>query len=368
MLLLGTLPQAHAQQGPGCDFGPSLQRFEAMRQREGLPGAALLLGSRQGLLLEHYTGSYSAQTVVAIASASKLLSAVRILQLSDHGVLDLDAPIGPLLPEFSGDKAGMTLDQLFSHTSGYGNDSGAPEITDRSISLAEAVQQIACCRDFPAGYSVGGQFAYGGVSMHIGGRAAEVASGQDWQQGWQQALGTPLGIRSIDWQAFGATTNYMIAGGARSNLRDYGAVLHLLTNEGVAGSGVRLLSRDSVFELWRDRVAELPVIDPPPTAEPPIRYGLGSWFLPQRPPTRPPLIHSLGAFGFMPWIDFEAGLFGVFMVRGLPGINTRLISDYEALFVELRTAAETPGCSEFERFDVVFADDLEGEGRPTLAR
>lgn len=365
-LLLGLLPQADAQQGPGCDFGPSLQRFESMRQREGLPGAALLLGNRQGLLVEHYAGSYSAQTVVAIASASKLLSAVRILQLSDRGVLDLDAPIGPLLPEFSGDKAGMTLDQLFSHTSGYGNDSGAPEITDRSISLAQAVQQIGCCRDFPAGYRVGGQFAYGGVSMHIGGRAAEVASGQDWQQGWQQALGAPLGITSIDWQAFGATTNYMIAGGARSNLRDYAAVLHLLTNEGVAASGARLLSRDSVFELWRDRVADLPVIDPPPTAEPPIRYGLGSWFLPQRPATRPPLIHSLGAFGFMPWIDFEAGLFGVFMVRGLPGINTRLIPDYEALFAELRAAAEAPGCREFERFDSVFADGLEGEGRPLL--
>ncbi|SDD19676.1 serine hydrolase domain-containing protein [Aquimonas voraii] len=365
-LLWATLPSAQAQQGPGCDFGPSLQRFEALRQREALPGAALLLGSRQGLLLEHYAGSYSAQTVVAIASASKLLGAVRILQLADRGILDLDAPIGPLLPEFSGDKADMTLDQLFSHTSGYGNDSAAPEITDRSISLAEAVLQIACCRDFPAGYSVGGQFAYGGVSMHIGGRAAEVATGQDWQQGWQQALGAPLGISSIDWQAFGPTTNYMVAGGARSNLRDYGAVLHLLTNEGVASSGARLLSRDSVFELWRDRITDLPVIDPPPTAEPPVRYGLGSWFIPQRPAGRAPLIHSLGAFGFMPWIDFEAGLFGVFMVRGAPGINTRLMSDYEALFVELRAAAEASGCREFERFDSVFADDLEGQGRPTL--
>lgn len=365
-LLIGLLPRADAQQGPGCDFSASLQRFAALQQREGLPGAALLLGNRQGLLLEHYAGSYSAQTVVAIASASKLLSAVRILQLSGSGALDLDAPIAGLLPEFSGDKAGMTLDQLFSHTSGYGNDSAAPEITDRSISLAEAVQQIACCRDFPAGYSVGGQFAYGGVSMHIGGRAAEVASGQDWQQGWQQSLGAPLGISSIDWQAFGPTTNYMIAGGARSNLRDYGAVLHLLTNEGVAASGTRLLSRDSVFELWRDRIGALPVIEPPPTAEPPVRYGLGSWFIPQRPAERAPLIHSLGAFGFMPWIDFEAGLFGVFMVRGLPGINTRLMSDYEALFIELRAAAEAPGCSEFERFDSVFADDLEGRGRPTL--
>lgn len=368
-LLLGlsaTCLAAPPQAGSACVFDASVQRFDALRLRESLPGGAMLLGTRQGLLLEHYSGSYGPDTTVAIASASKLLSAVRILQLADRGALDLDAPIGAHLPEFTGEKAGMTLDQLFSHTSGYGNDSGAPEITDRSISLAEAVQQIACCRDFPAGYTVGGQFAYGGVSMHIGGRVAEVVTAQDWQVGWQQALAAPLGIDSIDWQAFGPTTNYMIAGGARSDLRDYGAVLHLLLNEGVASSGRRLLSRDSVFELWRDRVGALPVIDPPPTADPPVRYGLGSWFAPQRPADRPPLIHSLGAFGFMPWIDFEAGLFGVFMLRGLPGINTRLLPEYEALLVELRAAAEAPGCAEFVRFDAVFADTFEGSGQPPL--
>ena len=371
LLLLGLSASclaAPSQAGSTCVFDASVQRFESLLLRESLPGGAMLVGTRQGLLLEHYGGSYGPDTTVALASASKLLSAVRILQLADRGVLDLEAPIGAHLPEFTGEKAGMTLDQLFSHTSGYGNDSGAPEITDRSISLAEAVQQIACCRDFPAGYTVGGQFAYGGVSMQIGGRIAEVAMAQDWQLGWQQALGAPLGIDSIDWQAFGPTTNYMIAGGARSDLRDYGAVLHLLLNEGVASSGRRLLSRDSVFELWRDRVGTLPVIDPPPTAEPPVRYGLGSWFAPQRPAGRPPLIHSLGAFGFMPWVDFEAGLFGVFMLRGLPGINTRLLPEYEALLVELRAAAEAPGCVEFERFDAVFADGMEGQGIAAIAQ
>ena len=350
--------------GQTCDFSASLQRFEALRLREGLPGAALLLGTRQGLLLEHYLGSYDASTVVAIASASKLLSGVRILQLADQGLLDFDDPIGSLLPEFTGERAGMTLTQLFAHTSGFGNDSGAPEITDRSISLAEAVQQIACCREFPPGFTVGGQFAYGGVSMHIGGRAAEVASGLDWELGWQQALGAPLGINSIDWQAFGSTRNYMIAGGARSNLRDYGAVLHLLLNEGRSASGQRLLSRDASFRPWQDQVGGLPVIDPPPTAAAPVRYGLGSWFIPQRPANRPPLIHSLGAFGFMPWIDYEAGLFGVFMVRGLPGINTRIMADYEAMFDELRVAAAAPGCVEFEVFDGVFGDGMEGAGSP----
>ena len=371
LLLLGLSASclaAPSQAGSTCVFDASVQRFESLLLRESLPGGAMLLGTRQGLLLEHYSGSYGPDTTVAIASASKLLSAVRILQLADRGVLDLEAPIGAHLPEFTGEKAGMTLDQLFSHTSGYGNDSAAPEITNRSISLAEAVQQIACCRAFPTGYTVGGQFAYGGVSMHIGGRVAEVATAQDWQLGWQQALGAPLGIDSIDWQAFGPTTNYMIAGGARSDLRDYGAVLHLLLNEGVASSGRRLLSRDSVFELWRDRVGTLPVIDPPPTAEPPVRYGLGSWFAPQRPAGRPPLIHSLGAFGFMPWVDFEAGLFGVFMLRGLPGINTRLLPEYEALLVELRAAAEAPGCVEFERFDAVFADGMEGQGIAAIAQ
>lgn len=364
--LLVLMPQLRAQHLPGCDFADSLQRFEALRLSEGLPGAALLLGARDGLLLEHYAGNYNAETVVAVASASKLLSAVRLLQLADQGVVDLHAPIGGQLPEFSGDKAAMTLAQLFSHTSGYGNDSAAPEITDRSLSLAEAVAQIACCRDFPAGFGVGQQFAYGGVSMHIGGRAMEVASGQDWQLGWQQELGQPLGIRSIDWQAFGPTANYMIAGGARSSLRDYGQVLHLLLNEGRNANGERILSVGAVRSLWQDQIVDRPVIDPPPAVDGDPRYGIGSWIEGGPGDETPPRIHSLGAFGFMPWVDSEAGLFGVFMVRGLPGINNRALPVYRDLMGALTRAAHAPECRPFETFPTLFAGDFESP-RPLLA-
>jgi CubicO group peptidase (beta-lactamase class C family) len=350
-----------AESGPGCDFSAALVDFEALRGQEGLPGGAVLLGRRDGMLLAHYTGSYNEQTRVAIASASKLLSAVRVLQLADQGRVDLEAPIGALLPVFSGDKAGMRLRQLFAHTSGYGNDSGAEEITDRSTTLAEAVGRIACCRDFPPGFSVGGQFAYGGVSMHIGGRVVEVASGEDWELGWQRALGAPLGIDSIDWQAFGPTRNYMIAGGARSTAGDYAALLHLLLNEGRNAQGQRLLSRAAVRSLWQDQVGMLPVIDPPPTAGSEVRYGLGSWIEPGREPDRPPLIHSLGAFGFMPWVDFEAGLFGVFMLRGLPGINLSAFPVYTRMLVALRTAAAAPGCGAYERFPALFGDGFEAD-------
>jgi CubicO group peptidase (beta-lactamase class C family) len=358
VLMAGT-----AEAAGSCEFQPALSRFDQLLASEGLPGGAVLIGTRQGVLLERYAGTYNANTVVAIASASKLASAIRIAQLIDRGVLDAEAPVSELLPQFTGEKAEMTLLQLFSHTSGYGNDSAAPEITDRSISLAEAVDQIACCRDFPTGYGVGQQFAYGGVSMHIGGRMAEVATGEDWQTSWQRELGAPLGISGIDWEAFGATTNYMIAGGARSNLTDYGRLVHLLLNEGWA-NGQRLLSRDAVFGFWQDRVGSLPVIDPPPTVTLPVRYGLGSWIDGSRNVPRPPLIHSLGAFGYFPWVDFEAGLYGVFMIRGLPGINTRALPVYLNMVADIRSEIAANSCVEIERFNDVFSDGLEGQGAP----
>ncbi|MCK7592662.1 serine hydrolase domain-containing protein [Pseudomarimonas salicorniae] len=359
-LLLTALPVGAAR-AAACDYSPAVQRFEQLLADRGLPGGALLLGTRQGLLLQQYRGSYAADTVVAIASASKLASAVRILQLADRGQLPLDDRVERWLAGFGAQRGAMTIEQLFAHTSGYGNDSADPLITDRGISLAAAVSQIECCRDLAPGYAVGGQFAYGGVSMHVAGRIAELATGVDWEQGWQDGIGAPLGITRIDWQGLGPTTNYMIAGGARASLRDYGALLHVLLNGGWA-NGHRLLSRDAVFELWRDRIGSLAVIDPPPTAQPPVRYSLGAWIV-ERESGRPPLIHSLGAFGFMPWIDFEAGLFGVFMIRALPGINLQAYPVYLQMIEDLRIATAA-GCPEFERFPGIFQADFEGRGAP----
>ena len=346
-----------------CTFDGVGASYQAFIARESLPGGAILIGTRQGLLHERYFGSYDAQTVVAIASASKLASAIRIAQLIDRGRIDPEAPVSAYLPAFTGAKGTMTLRQLFSHTSGFGNDSAAPVLLDDSLTLAQAVDQIACCRDFPAGYSVGGQFAYGGISMHIGGRVAEVVSGLDWEAGWQAGLGARLGIDSIDWQGLGPTQNYMIAGGARSNLRDYGRLLHLLLNEGWA-NGQRLLSRDAVYRFWQDNVGSLPVIDPPPTATSPVLYGIGSWLDNTRPLTDRPLIHSLGAFGFFPWVDFREGLYGVFMIRGQPGINARGFAVYLDMLQAIRDEVGSAQCDRVETVDDVFAEGMEGNGAP----
>ena len=353
---LGFAPCALAQDA--CPFTAAQQRFMQLLQAENLPGGALLIGDRQGILLERYYGSYGPQTVVAIASGSKLVSGVRILQLIDRDAIDPDAPVATVLPQFTGDKAAMSVAQMFAHTAGYGDDSGDPLVFDRTITLEQAVDEFACCRPLAAGYTVGGQFSYGGVSMHIAGRVAEVATGTDWQLGWQAQLGAPLGITSIDWQAFGTTLNYPIAGGARSSLRDMGRLLHLLANDGRSNNR-RLLSPGASSRLLDDRAAGLPVAYAPPNVSPPVRYGLGAWIDGIGGPDRPRFVHSLGAFGFMPWVDFEREVFGVFMIRGFGAINGAAIPAYRDMITAIEAELDGGTCGWEEHFDEVFVDDLE---------
>lgn len=311
MIALLLAAELDAQQAP-CTFTDARQRFHAVITNQNLPGGGLLVGDRFGIRTEQYLGSYNASTVIPIASASKLLGAVRILQLVDRGAVGLDVPVSIYLLQFTGDKGTMTLRQMFSHTAGYGDDSFTPALTNPNLTLAEAVNQIACCRPLNAGYTVGGQFSYGGVSMHIGGRVAEVRGGGDWQTQWQAELGAPLGITTIDWRGFGPSTNYGIAATGRSSLTDYGRVLAMLSNGG-RGNGVQIMRRRAVAELELDRVGNLPVAYAPPSATAPVRYGLGSWHDNLRQPPQRPLIHSLGGAGFFPWLDFQRGEWGVFI-------------------------------------------------------
>lgn len=348
LFLLASAPAAHAAT---CAFDATSARFETLLAQAGLPGGALLLGNREGVLLERYFGTYDATTVVPIASATKLLSAVRIVQLAEQGRIDLEAPVSQYLPQFGGDKASMSVGQMFSHTSGYGGDSGSPLVLNRYMTLAEAVDLVACCVPIPNGWFPGGQFAYGGISMHVAGRVAEVVGGDDWQAQWLAHVGTPLGTTTIDYEAFGETSNYGIAGTARSNLRDYGRILHALANDGWS-NGVRLLHPGSVTRLLTDRVGALPVASAPANAVPPVRYGLGHWIDGE-------LHHSLGAFGYFPFLDTSRDVFGVFMIRGEGGVNDVALAAYLEMIGLLRAELDTQACQPGEYFPGIAGDGFE---------
>lgn len=360
LLLVASMVVPLAAHAESCGFDAARARFEALLASTGLDGGALLIGNRDGILLEQYFGRHDATTVVPVASATKLLSAVRIAQLAEAGALDLEAPVSTYLPQFTGAKGTMTVGQMFSHTAGYGGDAGAPITLAPSITLAQAVDTIACCIPFPNGWTPGAQFAYGGISMHVGGRVAEVVGGGDWQAQWQRHVGAPLGITTIDYRAFDAATrNYGIGGSARASLRDYGRVLHMLLNRGWS-NGARVLHPGSVEAIFTDRSSRLPLGYAPENAAPPVHYGLGNWLDPARAAQgRGARGHSLGLFGSYPVVDFEHEVFGIFMIKGPGGINDVALPVYEAMQLDIASELDSRACAPVELFPGIDGDGFE---------
>lgn len=348
-----------------CDFSAAIERARTLMQRAGVADVALAIGTPRGLLVKQYlhdgdgASAYGDDTRIALASATKLLSGVRILQLADRGAIDLDAPVSGYLPQFTGIKGTMTVRQMFSHTAGYGDDEDSLVLA-YPVTLAQDVAYIAANVDmtFPP---PGAYFAYGGIAMQVGGEVAEVASGEDWQAGWHTHIGLPLGAPGIDWQGLGATQNYRIAGGARASLPDYANVLAMILGGGV-GNGHRILSPAAIAVLGADQTDGAALGYSPPGADGRHAYSVGAWIetFPAAPAV--PAISSIGKFGYAPWVDFDGGFFGVVMIeqRGLTLPPMGQLSHDAIVDIDAAVRSQPiASCTLVQTYDAIFRDGLE---------
>lgn len=263
-------------------------------------------------------GNYRIDQVVPIASASKWLAGALVMALVDEGRLALDDPVSKYLPEFTGDKAGITVRQLFAHTSAL-----PPEIgcrNNRQTTLDACAKQIAKLK---LNAEPGTQFFYGGVSMQVGGRVVEVAGGKAWNDLFVEKIAQPLGMTNTDFYAYGPTQNPRPAGDARSSLDDYAKFLQMILNGGEL-NGQRVLSAKAVEEMHRDQTAgstnrysifwNKGHLDP---TLPSAKYGIGMWGEKTDAQSGKILVASSpGALGSYPWVDFENKVAGVIFTRG----------------------------------------------------
>lgn len=300
-----------------------------------LGGCALILIKDDSVIYQKAFGRYSVDKVVPIASASKWLSGAVIVSLLEEGRLALDDPVSKYLPEFEGEKGNITIRQLFSHTSGL-----PPEATCRNnkrTSLQNCAQETARLklRSKP-----GEEFYYGGVSMHVGGRIAEIVTAKPWNQLFVERIASPLGMTATDFYAYGETENPRPAGDARSSAADYGLFLQMILNQGKFG-GRQVLSPESLVEMHRDQTSGARIaytiyekhgrLDP---ALPRARYGIGVWREKFDEHTGDLLeASSQGALGFSPWIDVKRSLAGVLSVQSS---MSRVMPVYVRLKEEVR--------------------------------
>lgn len=314
---------------PIHDFRPVTAEMEALVQTYNLDGASLRVNKAGNVVYRRAFGGYSLSTRVRIASASKWVSALTLARLVERGQMRWSDTVGQYFPTVEPAKRGITLEQLFSHTSGLpaGEDSC---LSNPLFTLASCANRIL---QQPLIGTPGQVFAYGGGSMQVAGRMAEIATGRAWDDLFLDEMVQPLGLVATDYATSSTVPGYVrndnprIGGGVRSTLEDYGRIVDMVLAEGCLDlridrtclPGRRFLAPATIAFMARDRTVGTTDLSRPPTATG-YGYGLGQWI----DPSSPLIVTSPGAFGFTPWVDRNSQVAGVLLVDD---INTRLSED-----------------------------------------
>ena len=310
--LLIALPHSGGAQGAAVDFTrlDSLLEHAAVDAGDARGGFALVLMRDGETIYSKGFGGFSPSRVVPIASASKWLAGAVVMSLVDDGRLRLDDTVGRWIPGLAQPQSRMTVRQLFSHTSGLPAQSPC---LARGRSLAACAEEILRAR---ARAMPGRRFDYGGTSMQVGGRVAEVAGGAPWNELFARRIAGPLGMRNT---SFGGDANPRIAGGALSSAEEFAVFLSMIAAGGVH-EGARVMSEGAVRAMLADQTRGAAIGFSPYAAfrayDPRLarsRYGVGVWRETFTIGEDEVVEHaSPGALGFVPWYDPARRLVGVF--------------------------------------------------------
>ena len=297
------------------DFSTIDKILERAAPRHG--GCALLLIKHDKVVYRKSFGRFGPDSVVPIASASKWFSGALIMMLVDEGKISLDDTVSKYIPDFGTDKSNITIRHLFAHTSGLPAEASCRN--DKRMTLERCASEIARMQLRAA---PGEEFYYGGVSMHVGGRIAEIVSGKSWNELFVEKIAAPLGMAKTNFFAYGPTDNPRPAGDGRSSADDYARFLQMILLDGNF-KGNQILSPDSIRELHKDQTGGARIaytiyekhsaLD---SSLPRARYGIGVWR--EKVDDASQQLReasSQGALGFSPWIDVERNLAGVLSVQ-----------------------------------------------------
>lgn len=268
-------------------------------------------------------GAFRSSTNIAVASASKWVSAMVIFDVIRRGQLSLDSTTGQLLG-WTGPNAAITLRHLLSFTSGL--DADAMCTRNPLTTLTNCVSTIA---GSTAIADAGTRYDYGPTHLHVAARMAEVATGKTWDQLFDEVLRQPLQLSSsVRYYTFpmmsSGMSNPLIAGGLRATTDEYAKLLGLLFHKGTLGAvtaGTPALFDAQAIEPFPDVVVgQSPARD----VGYPFRYGLAAWLECSTPATGCQKLSSPGAYGFSPWVDREHGYYGIVAMQ-VGGLNTGVV-------------------------------------------
>ncbi|MET9534001.1 serine hydrolase domain-containing protein [Streptomyces sp. NPDC006649] len=168
----------------------------AGRERRVYSAAAWSVGTAEGPLDRGWTGTRSwtgpeldGSELWDLASVTKPVAGLAVMALADTGTLALDDTVGTHLPEYrGGDKAGLTLHHLLTHTSGLPG--GVPLYRENPTraTLLDAVRKL------PPTAPPGTRVQYSSQGFILLGLIAEAATGRPLDRLVAELVCAPLGM------------------------------------------------------------------------------------------------------------------------------------------------------------------------------
>jgi len=222
-------------------------------------------------------------TIFALASISKTVTATAIMRLVEQGKLDLSAPVRRYLPDFSVLDPSATRDvaiwHLLTHTPGW---EGQLTTEDRGTqTLANFVDTM---KTLPQLAPPGEVWSYNNAGFTLAGRVIEVVTGQSIHDAIRTLVFQPLGLtraftRLEDVASFpfsvahrGAAgrgsvirpltrSGSVTAGGVSMSLNDLMTYAQFHLGDGTGANGAPVLSRASLQLMQTARVRKNPTDD-----------------------------------------------------------------------------------------------------------
>lgn len=265
--------------------------LDELLQRYNIPGVAVgvwLDGEEfhvaRGLANRTARIEATTDTIWLIGSITKVWTTTLIMQMVEQGVIDLDATVHSYLPDLVlSDPAALetiTVRHLLTHTNGITGD----YFPDTGRGDDAVARCIATLPEVPQLHQPGEMFSYSNIGFILAGHLIERLTGHTWDQVIRERLLEPLGTSGfctlpeeaiLHRVGVGHTPNAdgdLVPGQMWPEVRSGGpagftpwattadllrfARLHL--NGGIADSGERLLSSESVALMQEQHVESVP--------------------------------------------------------------------------------------------------------------
>jgi CubicO group peptidase (beta-lactamase class C family) len=382
--------RAAAAAQPHAQVDAVLRRATEARE---VPGVVAVAATDKGIFYEGAFGTrdlangpeMTPDSIFRLASMTKAVTSTAAMQLVEQGRLQLDQPIGNVLPELAApqvlegfDDSGaprlrpakrpITLRHLLTHTAGFGYETWDPDLiryVKVSGTPSTSTGKLASLR-LPLVFDPGDRWEYG-INIDWAGRAVEAVSGQPLEVYFREHIFAPLGMRDTDYVISSAQQSRLVTvhqrkpdgsleptpapdppwrefwsggGGLYSTGRDYLVFLQMLLNQG-RFNGAQLLRPETVALMGRNQIGDINagILK---TAMPqrsndvdffpgiPCKWGLG-YMINTEPGPNGRSAGSLtwaGIFNTYYWLDPEKHVAGVILTQILPFADHKAVKLY----------------------------------------